>query len=474
MSNDDTLIAQLQARNAALTTERDACRDESRRLATELADSQVECDRLRAALYDARLLLDEAHAQRMTGEEYNAAVGRIDAALAGTPAPRPPRDEPAKLLRELGCCIGMDDYVHESDEEYWNVGNVAKHVTWLEARALSDERRRWQAACAPLFAEQGPIPEDLQADDMRGLRLDAPTPAPPDHGAFRALAESWGDAAGLPWGDAASVEEARGIRYALQRAARELLALCSPVVGEPSRAEVFNPECQCRDDHTSWCPLYSVGGTRKTSDVAPAAVQSGAPRDTAGNQSGIASSSGAAEDQPQPACPPEAMKPLCLELVDRRPGTHCTLRRGHTGRHDNPPAAERPRQGEPHYSEAAWFREVENPAPEAQRAQSEPCVPKRYKVDRWQDYQTHEPGQWNAKWLDNLDHDFDTRAEAVAACIAHAAQRTPASDIAAAVAELETATHAADMRTMGEHSRRALACLQGTTEPPGGDKESER
>lgn len=41
------------------------------------------------------------------------------------------RDE---VLRELGCRLGMDDYVPASDASYWSVDNVHKHVVWLEQR----------------------------------------------------------------------------------------------------------------------------------------------------------------------------------------------------------------------------------------------------------------------------------------------------------------------------------------------------
>jgi hypothetical protein len=35
------------------------------------------------------------------------------------------------VLRELGCRIGMDDYVPETDSEYWSVDNICRHVEWL-------------------------------------------------------------------------------------------------------------------------------------------------------------------------------------------------------------------------------------------------------------------------------------------------------------------------------------------------------
>lgn len=40
-----------------------------------------------------------------------------------------------QVLRELGCAIGMDDYVPEHDTNYWSVENVRQHIMWLEERA---------------------------------------------------------------------------------------------------------------------------------------------------------------------------------------------------------------------------------------------------------------------------------------------------------------------------------------------------
>jgi hypothetical protein len=39
-----------------------------------------------------------------------------------------------KTLRELGCRIGMDDYVPETDTEYWSLENIWKHIRWCEQR----------------------------------------------------------------------------------------------------------------------------------------------------------------------------------------------------------------------------------------------------------------------------------------------------------------------------------------------------
>lgn len=59
-------------------------------------------------------------------------------------------DAHREALRELGCRIGMDDYVPESDGVYWNVDNVYRHVMWLEAREHACMQTKLDAAEARL------------------------------------------------------------------------------------------------------------------------------------------------------------------------------------------------------------------------------------------------------------------------------------------------------------------------------------
>jgi hypothetical protein len=408
MSNPDlTLIAQLQSRNAALTVERDACRDESRRLAMELADSQAECERLREHARHCEMEVltagDAAYAElnrlQAALQGLKSGVGpalllRINDALAGTPAPRPPRDESGPPPGFVWC---------ETDNE---------------ARKLGRPRRCTRRSML------------IEVDTPHAWRLyDAEhgyAPAPPDHGAFRALAESW-----HRHGDASKDGEwAKGVRVTLSMCQRELLALCSPVVGEPSRAAVereirrvaaWRDEDCDNPNETDYGRGYANGCRRHARDL-------------------LRIITGAAEDQPQPACPPD---------VDW--------------------------SGDPVSTVPGECGYVSDPAPEAQRAQSE--LPKgwawnpntfRYECDRWViRFVGDDPGVVRIQeggWC------IDAPIAVLRALLG-----TPAPDIAAAVAELEAARGYLTPGT-STHDRvgRALAHLRPTTEPPGGDKESER
>jgi hypothetical protein len=243
---------------------------------------------------------------------------------------------------------------------------------------------------------------------------------------------------------------------------------------------------------------------RKTSDVAPAAVQKQEGARAAGNDLEAASPSGAAEDQPQPArlgrievkdnvmtwTPVDQPQPACPPTEPWVPGPTCDRCRKPT-----PP---RGRDVSP--AQAGDFCWCPDPAPEAQRAPAP-----------WVGYSPHMPPEARAK--------ADAEAQRAQSECAHGVRSlrwvcescervesedwgdniaakarffpsTPAPNIAAAVAELAGLVRwgawvlapgvagEAELRSEIDGAtdaiRRALAYLQPTTEPPGGDKESER
>jgi hypothetical protein len=470
---DDTLIAQLQARNALLTTERDACRDESRRLATEceylrgeldryqgafldehgkaeVNDQESEhwhqeCERLRAALeaaqsadatslglYQAahRLLREVKTWRDSDGNEGfpHALRERIDAALAGTPAPRPPRDE-SVLVADIMHALSATPDDH-------TLGEVKVIGASGPPRYLSSAVAEW---CR--------------------TQEHAPSPAPPDHGACEICQANCLHATEPP----AVTED--DVAFAEKHG--------SPVTrSEPTRAEPVLPGLQAlqyaneealRGQVEREIADWLENGAQRCDPSKrsfASRIRWGEYRSGAALNLGIreehpsggaehpvwAASSVAAEDQPQPACPPLSDDDVRL----------CTEAFARALAHD---AAERPRQGEPctHVTQtwAGKCPEGCDPAPEAQRAQSE------------QEELLERVACAGALYLTTDDGQVIANPSEVRVLVAALIERTPAPNIAAAVAELEAALER-DYRSdeeplleACEYIRRALAHLRG-------------
>jgi hypothetical protein len=471
---DDTLIAQLQARNALLTTERDACRDESRRLATEceylrgeldryqgafldehgkaeVNDQESEhwhqeCERLRAALeaaqsadatslglYQAahRLLREVKTWRDSDGNEGfpHALRERIDAALAGTPAPRPPRDE-SVLVADIMHALSATPDDH-------TLGEVKVIGASGPPRYLSSAVAEW---CR--------------------TQEHAPSPAPPDHGACEICQANCLHATEPP----AVTED--DVAFAEKHG--------SPVTrSEPTRAEPVLPGLQAlqyaneealRGQVEREIADWLENGAQRCDPSKrsfASRIRWGEYRSGAALNLGIreehpsggaehpvwAASSVAAEDQPQPACPPvKSNWSATWAQRNRKMG-----------------AAERPRQeeaisyvaydGTP-TANATSTTPYGDPAPEAQRAQSEARhLHLVWSGTEWVDERC------GCRYHPDDDNGSHGGAPHVHRCKAHD-QRTPAPNIAAAVAELEEAVELDDWTDVRRGIRRALAHLQ--------------
>jgi hypothetical protein len=500
----DTLIAQLQARNEALTTEAAQARDEARRMADALADAQAECakldkvwrdyegvaklaeerrdvavgecERLRAALEEWREWWRTASGDLHVRDVRVASVSRIDAALA-TPAPRPTlRDEPEPWIASAEDGTRGVQWKHEGRKlciTFCDPPEFYAHGDGLLTEGA--------VSCGGAFDSIAPV-QWL----VTGLWPDTPAPTA-DLAAFRALTERW--AAESNDNDTAYNA---GWDAAYHECARELLALCAPRSEPRWMAQAFGvivAWAKGRDD----VPAEVDEAIEALRDALPRDAFEHAPRseptraeprrvmaidwtcsDCGETQPGSLGGPSflhrcpAAEDQPQPACPPN---PECTRVHPDCPnniGFHtgfigCPVHAPHEPKNlaeyqAARRAAERPRHP------LRRFETIEehaartgDPAPEVQRAQSEPTSPAGLR----------EQAATMRLAADSSPHNSHQRGfydgyERACTVISNMIERAgPPASIAVAIAELKAAACAADMRTMGEHIRRALAALKG-------------
>jgi hypothetical protein len=343
----DTLIAQLQARNEALTTEAAQARDEARRMADALADAQAECakldkvwrdyegvaklaeerrdvavgecERLRAALEEWREWWRTASGDLHVRDVRVASVSRIDAALA-TPAPRPTlRDEPEPWIASAEDGTRGVQWKHEGRKlciTFCDPPEFYAHGDGLLTEGA--------VSCGGAFDSIAPV-QWL----VTGLWPDTPAPTA-DLAAFRALTERW--AAESNDNDTAYNA---GWDAAYHECARELLALCAPRSEPRWMAQAFGvivAWAKGRDD----VPAEVDEAIEALRDALPRDAFEHAPRseptraeprrvmaidwtcsDCGETQPGSLGGPSflhrcpAAEDQPQPACPPN---PECTRV----------------------------------------------------------------------------------------------------------------------------------------------------------------
>lgn len=415
----DTLIAQLQARNEALTVERDACRDESRRIADALADSQVAAEYDRGILAPMEAMFEavgpdlveavaRAYGSQVECERLRAALQSIkpyvnpisllaiNDALDGTATPvtRPPRDEPTPVYEHV---LDGRYVVYGDDKKGWQwsacvPGGITLHPGRL-TRAEAVARCRTHAGLPPLNVYGDPIgyapaptadlaaslPPKMRAElvtyhESRARKADRDAARKPDHPHAAEQNRSRGDwhrsvvvalcapvaRSEQPWMDQAfgvivawaksrddvpaEVDEAiEALRDALpcdafQHVARsEPTRADGPTIAEIKRRVASRPsgwrEGQAAFNYLSElspAEAEAIRGTR----CDPFFDDKRLPAFWERLQDVIDEQTQAAEDQPQPACPP-APDGSCdyfrIASTPCRPG--CT-------------AAERPRQGE--------------------------------------------------------------------------------------------------------------------------------